>query len=170
MDFKELTERRYSCRKISDKKVPEELIEKIISVGLNAPTAVNYQPFRIFLMDSDEAKENIKKVTNFTFGADVFIVVGCKKDEAWVREFDGKNFGEVDASIVATQIMLEIVDLGLDSTWVGHFDAPKLKELCPEMKDLELIAIFPIGYAREDARPAKLHTLTKPKEELFKKL
>lgn len=36
-------------------------------------------------MDSAEAKENIHKVTNFTFGADTFLVVGADEKSGWVR-------------------------------------------------------------------------------------
>lgn len=75
-----------------------------------------------------------------------------------MRPFDKKNFADVDASIAATHIMLAIEDLGLGTTWVAHFDAPKLKELFPEMADYELVAIFPVGYPAEDAAPSPRHT------------
>ena len=166
MDFLELAHERYSCRNLSDKKVEKELIDKILEVAAAAPTAVNKQSFKMWLVESEEAKEKIKQVTNFTFGAETFIVLGCKEDGAWVRKFDGKNFAHVDAAIVGTHIMMEIADLGLGSTWVGHFDAPKLKELCPQMKEYELVAIFPIGYPEEDAMPSSRHTVRKTKEEL----
>ena len=74
-----------------------------------------------------------------------------------MRSFDKKNFADVDASIAATHMMLEIEALGLGTTWVGHFDAPKLKELFPEMADYELVAIFPVGYPAEDAKPSTRH-------------
>lgn len=166
MKFTELAEKRYSCRKISDKKVAKEKIDRIIETAMVAPTAVNKQPVRIFRIESESAKENIAKVTNFTFGAENFIVVGYKEDEAWVREYDKHNFAEVDAAIVATHIMLEIENQGLSTTWVGHFDAPLLKELQPEMEGCGLISIFPIGYAAETAKPAHLHYKKRPEEEL----
>ena len=166
MEFQELAKKRYSCRKLSDRKVEPELVQKIIDTAISAPTAVNKQPYKLFLMDSVNAKEYIKKVTKFTFGADTFLVVGSKKEEAWVRKFDDHNFAEVDASIVATHIMMEIFDLGLATTWVGFFNAPELKRRCPQMADYELIALFPVGFAAEDAIPASAHTKRKRPEEL----
>lgn len=167
MNFYELAEKRYSGRSYSDKKVERELIYKIVDTAIKAPTAVNKQPYKIFLMDSEQAKENIRKVTRFTFGADTFLVVGYQEDEAWVRKYDNRNFADVDSSIVATYIMMEICDLGLSTTWVGHFDAPLLKEMHPEMKDHELIAIFPIGYAVENDQPSQKHFERKSKEEVL---
>ena len=166
MDFFELAHERYSCRNLSDKKVEKELIDKILDAAVAAPTAVNKQPFKIWVVESEEAKEKIKQVTQFTFGAGTFLVVGCKEEDAWVRKFDGKNYAHIDASIVGTHIMMQIADLGLGATWVGFFDAPKLKELCPEMKDYELVAIFPVGYPTEDSFPSQRHTVRKTKEEL----
>ena len=72
----------------------------------------------------------------------------------------------MDAAIVATHIMLEIEDLGLATTWVGNFDAPHLQELYPEMQDYELIAVFPFGYAENDAEPSERHMERKSIEEL----
>lgn len=166
MEFKDLAKKRYSCRKFSDKKVEKELLDQIVEAGMLAPTAVNKQPYKIFMLMSEKAKENVAKTTTFTFGADCFLVVGYKNEDAWVRKYDNHNFAEVDASIVATHMMMEITDLGLATTWVGHFDAPLLKQMQPEMKDYELIAIFPIGYEADDAKPAHLHFERKTKEEI----
>ena len=72
----------------------------------------------------------------------------------------------MDASIVATYIMLAIHNEGLRSTWVGHFDAPKIKEFFPQMADYDLIAIFPIGYATEKGVPSPRHAQRKNVAEL----
>ena len=109
----------------------------------------------------------MQSVTRFTFGAKEFLLVGSQSDEAWVRSYDSMNFSDVDASIVATHIMLAIKDEGLDTTWVGHFDAPKLKEMIPELAPYNLIAIFPIGYAAKDAKPSERHTDRKYKDEVL---
>ncbi len=170
MDFKELAEKRYSCRKLSDRKVEKELLDQILDTAIKAPTAVNTQPYKIFLMDSAAAKQNVHKVTTYTFGADTFLVVGYKEDTGWVRAFDNRNFADVDASIVATHIMMQITDLGLATTWVGHFDAPALKQMYPEMADYNLIALFPIGYAAEDAAPSPKHDIRKGREDVVQVL
>ncbi len=167
MDFKELAESRYSCRKFSDRKVEPALVEQIIESAIQAPTAVNMQPFQIFWMRSEQAKKALHQVTNYTFGADTFLLVGCRKEDGWVRTYDGRNFADVDGSIVATHMMMQIADLGLATTWVGHFDAPKLQELHPELMNYDLIALFPVGYAAEDAQPAPRHFVRKSREELL---
>ena len=166
MDFNTVISHRYSCRSLSDRPVEPEKLDAILKAAQCAPTAVNKQPFTVFVMQSDAAKDAIHQVTGHTFGAGTFLVVGGKADGAWVREFDNQNFADVDASIVATHIMLEIENQGLATTWVGHFDAPKLKALCPQMADYSLIAIFPVGYAAADGQPSPRHTQRKALDEL----
>ena len=168
MDFLTLAKERYSCRKLSAKPVEKEKIDKIIECAISAPTGMNRQPFKIWIVNSEEGKANLAKVTPFTFGANIFFVVGYKPVDCYVRPFDGRNFADIDTSIVATHIMLEVQNLGLGTTWVGHFDAPALKRIYAEMADYELIAIFPVGYPAEDAKPAGKHFERKSAEELVK--
>ena len=134
MDFVTLAKERYSCRKLSDKPVEQEKIDKIIEVILSAPTACNIQPFKVWVIQSEDVIEKITKTTNFTFGAKTILALGTKQDKAWVRPFDGMNYADVDGAIVGTQIMLEVQALGLGTTWVGYFDAPMLKSMVPEMQ------------------------------------
>lgn len=76
MDFLTLAKERYSCRKFSGKAVEQEKLEKIMEAGIAAPTAVNKQPYKIWLMQSEEARKAIYEVTRFTFDADVFFCSG----------------------------------------------------------------------------------------------
>lgn len=166
MEFFNLIASRYSCRSFSSRPVPQAAIDKIIEAGLTAPTAVNRQPFHIFSLDSEAAQEALCQTTSYTFGASRFLLVGSKKEEAWQRKFDGADFSHVDGAIAATHMVLAISDLGLCTTWVGCFDAPLLQKLLPQTADYDLIALFPIGYAAEDALPSPRHSQRKTAEEM----
>ena len=157
MTFLELVKARYSCRKLTDKAIEPEKISRILEAAIAAPTAKNLQPYKIWKISSPESLAKVKQVTNSTFGAGLVMVVGVKKEEAFVRPFDGLNYAEIDGSIVATHLMLAVKAEGLDTTWVGMFDAFKLQSLFDEMKGYELIALFPIGYADESAKPSSRH-------------
>lgn len=170
MNFLELVHDRYSCRKFSDKPVSDELISKILEAGIYAPTAKNVQPVKLWVMKSDEALAKIRSCAPFPWmgNAQAVIAVGGTTEGAFVRPSDSRNFEDVDASIVATHIMLEIHALGLGSTWVGYFDTVKAKELFPDMKDYDLVALFPIGYPADDAAPSERHAVRKSCEDMVK--
>jgi nitroreductase len=166
MDFIDLAKTRYSCRKFSDRAVDKDKLDRIIEAAVAAPTAKNLQPWKLWVLQSDEAMEKVRAVTACHFGAHVMLAVGGYAKDAWVRPFDGRNFEDVDAAIVGTHIMMAVQDMGLGTTWVGFFDEPKMKELFPEMADYDLVALFPIGYPADDASPADRHNMRKAKEEL----
>ncbi len=170
MEFLELAKKRYSCRKLEPTQISDEVLAEILEAGRVAPTAINVQPFKIFSMRSDKAKETIRAATPYTFGADTFIVLGSKQGTGYHRKSDDLDFALIDTSIVATHIMLQIEAMGLATTWVGAFDPHMLKEAFPEMQDYDLTAIFPIGKAAEDAKPSVKHSQRKPLSELMETL
>ena len=165
MDFLSLAKARYSCRKFSDRPVEAEKLDRILEAAMAAPTAKNQQPWKVWVLQSGEAMDKARSATPCHFGAPLILAVGACAPDAWVRPSDGRNFGDVDAAIVGTHIMMEAQDLGLRTTWVGMFDAPKMKELFPEMSGYDLIALFPIGYPAPDAAPADRHSQRKDRSE-----
>lgn len=165
-DFLSLARDRYSCRAFTEKPVEPEKIDALLEAAVAAPTAVDKQPWHAWVFETPEAAQRLAACTRFHFGARVIIAVGAKADEAWVRKYDGRNFADVDASIVATHIMLAAHDLGLGTTWVGHFDAPAVKEAFPEMADYDLVALFPLGYPAPDGGPSAQHDKRKDVADL----
>lgn len=170
MDFEKLSESRYSLRKYSDRPVEPEKLALILEAGRNAPTAHNLQPQRIFVIQSPEALEKANGCMGSHFHPPVILAVAYDAGEAWKRETDGKNHGEIDAAIAATQMMLQAADLGLGTTYVGMFEPEKLWAAFPEMQGTMPIAMLTLGYPAEGAHPSRLHASRKPLEELVKYL
>lgn len=169
-DFLQLAHDRYSCRAFSDKPVEAEKIDALVEAAIAAPTAVNKQPWHLWVVRDPDAVERLSACTRFGFGAKIILVLGAAPDEAWVRKYDGRNFADVDASIVGTHIMLAAHDLGLGTTWVGHFNAPAVADAFPEMAPYDLVALFPLGYPAQDGGPAAGHLSRKPVDELVTNL
>lgn len=157
MDLIELLKERYSARKFSGVKVEKEKIDKILEAGRLSPTAVNFQPQRIFVLESDDALQKLKNCTKFHFDAPLAMIICYDNLVSWKRKYDMHDMGEVDASIVATNMMLEITELGLGTTWVGHFDPEALVREFELSSNLIPVAIFPIGYPSEDCEPNPRH-------------
>lgn len=170
MDFEKLSAERYSLRKYSDRPVEPEKLALILEAGRNAPTAHNLQPQRIFVIQSPEALEKADGCMGSHFHPPVILAVVCDLEEAWKRETDGKNHGEIDAAIAATQMMLQAADLGLGTTYVGMFEPEKLWAAFPEMQGTMPVAMLTLGYPAEGAHPSRLHGSRKPLEELVKYL
>jgi nitroreductase len=167
-NFHALAAARYSLRKFSDRPVEREKLMAVLEAARLAPTAHNLQPQHIYVIESAEAKEKLHRCTPFNFGAPVVLAVTFDPEIAWKRmEFDGKNHGEIDATIAATHMMLQAADLGLGTTYVGVFNPDQLLTEFPEMQGKTPIALLPLGYPAEGAHPSRLHADRKPMETYY---
>lgn len=129
MDFLEFSRRRWSVRSYSEKKVEQEKIDKILQAAMIAPTAVNYQPQKIYVLKSREALNKIRGITNSTYNTPLVFLICSDIEHSWHSNFvRGYDSGEMDATIVCTHMMLESEDLGLGSVWVLLFDPKKVKQ------------------------------------------
>ena len=145
--FLELAWARHSVRKYDGRPVEPEKMTVILDAAKAAPTAVNFQPQRLYVVGSAEGKERLETAMKFRFGAPVLIAVCYDKRASWKRGYDGQEFGDIDAAIVTTHMMLAAEAEGLSSVWIGSFD--------PE-KDIVPSAILAVGYeAAEGGHGAK---------------
>ena len=157
MEFLKLAKERYSLRNFSHKKVEKEKLDIILEAGRVAPTAVNYQPQRILVLDNDESLEKLKLCTKYHFNAPLAILICYDSNVSWKRTCDQEDEGVIDASIVATHMMLQVHELGLGSTWVGNFDVDLMKKEFNIPENIVPAILFPMGYPNEEAKPASNH-------------
>ena len=158
MSFLQLAkEQRYSVRKFKDHPVEKEKLDLILEAGRIAPTACNYQPQRILVIEDEAAREKIKQCTPCHFDAPVILLICYDKTTVWKNKTNGTIGGDVDASIVTTQMMLEIAELGLGTTWVGAFNHQKTRELFEIPDYLVPVALLPIGYPADGVEAHPWH-------------
>ncbi|MBE6043594.1 nitroreductase family protein [Clostridium thermopalmarium] len=164
MEFLELVRKRHSVRKYSTRKVEEEKLLKILEAGRLAPTAVNFQPQRLIVVQKEEGMEKLKKCNASTYGAPLVIIVCGDHNVVWKRRQDNKDFLDIDVSIVTDHMMLEAADLGLASVWIGSFDPDMIKREFNLPDNVEAINILAIGYETDDN--TKVDKNRKPLEEI----
>ena len=166
MEFAQLIAERYSVRKFSAEPVSESDIQAILEAARLAPTACNKQPCRVLVLQTPESMARLKHCATYTFDAPMAIAVCGVTSEAWVRPYDQDNAFVVDAAIIGSHIMLAVHNLGLGSTWVGHFDPSAFRNLFKLPPNVTPVAIFPIGHPAPDARPSPMHGKRRDLNEL----
>lgn len=164
MEFFELITERYSVRKFRPEHLPQDLIDRILTAGLKAPTGCNYQPYRILVLNTDDSIAKLKNCTRCHFKAPTALLVCHNRAESWKRPYDGALASPVDAAIVTTHMMLAAWDLGAGSCWVMHFDPAAMRKTYHIPGELEPLALLVMGYPAEDAKPLDMHFQTKPME------
>ena len=166
MDFLTLAKERYSVRKFDGRPVAKEDIDKILEAGIVSPTAKNLQPERIFVVQSEEGIAKLNECTDCIYGAKTAILICYDKNESWKRDCDGKDSGDVDCSIIATQMMLEAHSIGVGTTMVMWYDSAKLREVLELPENLIDVCILTMGYPSEAAKPSFRHSQRKPVEDV----
>lgn len=130
MDFDDVINKRYSVRGYLDKEVEDEKLEYVLKAATIAPTGVNNQPFKVFVIDTKKNKKQLSEI----YGAKWFVeapyvlCVVANVDEAWTRPWDGKNIADIDATIVMDHIILAATNVGLGTCYIAAFQADKASE------------------------------------------
>ena len=164
MTFTDLVRQRYSVRKYESRPVEAEKLAAILEAGRLAPTAVNYQPQRILVVQGEDM-EKMKGCSPCIFGAPVCLVVCYDKNASW-KSRTGREIGDVDGGIVLTQMMYQAEELGIGSLIVGIYKEPLLRERFAIPENLEIVALLMLGYAAEDCEPhPEFHASRKPLNE-----
>ena len=159
MTFHELARNRYSVRSFLDTPIGEETMNLILEAGRIAPTACNFQPQKIYVAKSEDARKKLASVCRCTFDAPVILVVCYDRTRDWKNKLmPGYESGETDAAIVCTHMMLQAADLGIGSCWVGYFNAQAVSEVLGLPENVTVSALLPMGYPAENAQPLPLHT------------
>lgn len=161
MQFEDVLNKRYSVRKFDGRKVEKEKIDAILNAARIAPTAKNNQLQRIFVLESGDALEKLKKSTIYHFNAPLAFLICYDNTLSWTRPFDGKDCGQVDAAIITTYMMLEATAQGLGTTWVGYLDPEVVRETFGLPENLMPVAFLPAGYPAADCVPSERHALRK---------
>ena len=171
MEYEQLIRERYSVRRYSPAPIEEEKLRMILEAGRLAPTGHNSQPQRIYVVKSAEGIERIRSLCRCAFNAPVVLMVTVDREEDWKNDLEpGQSSGIEDASIAATQMMLEAWNLGVGSCWVNWIPYSKVKEAFRIPEKEELVLIMPIGYPAEGSHPSGYHEASKALEELVRYL
>ena len=148
MDFITIAKQRMSVRNYKKTKVEPEKLEKILEAAHVAPTAANLQPVHLIAVQSEGGLAKIGKAASI-YEAPLAIIVCADHNKAWVRPFDQKQTGDIDASILTDHMMLQATELGLGTVWVCYFKPDVLHKEFDLPANLEPVNILVVGYSDE---------------------
>lgn len=63
MNLENLIKERKSVRSYKDTKIPKEILYKILELGSKAPSSNNLQPWRFLVIQDEETKKNLRKIS-----------------------------------------------------------------------------------------------------------
>ena len=108
---------------------------------------------------------------NKVYAATPYELFTYDKEEDWKNALEeGVHSGEQDVSIVATHMMMQATDLGVGTLWINKFPNSETEKAFNLPASERSVLLMAVGYERDDCRPASLHTIRKPIEELVRYL
>lgn len=154
MEFIDVITKRYSVRGYLDKEVEKEKLEYVLKAATIAPTGVNAQPFKVYVIDTKKHKESLSKI----YGAKWFVeapyvlCVVAVIDQAWTRPWDKKNIADIDATIVMDYMILAAQDVGLGTCYIGAFKKQEAHRFLNLEENEEAVLFTPLGYPNAEPR------------------
>lgn len=153
MDFKELCNKRFSVRSYLPQAVTDDVLEYILECARLAPSAVNKQPWTIYVCRDEAVRRELQKAYSRSWfqEAPVYLVICHKKEASWTRACDGKNHGDIDIAILTEHVCLAAAEKGLGSCWVCNFEPDVVRHALQLEVESEPVVIVPLGYTDEKA-------------------
>lgn len=148
--------KRRSIRHYKRKSIPDEIRDRILEAGRQAPSAANRQPWHFVVVTDAELKGRLATGRYNSFIEEsAFTVVGVVLPYDRVSE----KWGVVDVTIAMQNMVLAAEVQGVGSCWIGDFKEEEVKRLLGMPEEAKVVALITMGFPDEQPEP-------KPKKPL----
>ena len=155
---------RRSIRKYQDKKIPKDVLKKIIQAGECAPSADNTQPWHFIIVEDKEKLKHFRVMQRsalFAENAAAVVLVCVDESESFRRDKEGWSYEDIDGAAATMNILLAAHALGLGGCWCGAspMTGPiaAIKEYFGLPENIRPFSIVVLGYPDETPKPMPRH-------------
>jgi nitroreductase len=168
MNFLDIAKTRYSVRNYKPSNIEETKIALILEAFRVAPSAVNFQPWHIIIVKSEEGKNKIFEAypREWLKTAPILLIACGDHSTSWKRS-DGKDHLDIDISIAVDHLTLQAAELGLGTCWVCNFNSSILKQNFNLPENIEPVVIIPLGYPVDPSDVNRHEIKRKPLKEFL---
>jgi nitroreductase len=155
----EITIRR-AKRALSDKKIPDEIIHRLMTAATLAPSCFNKQSWRFLVTTDDKALKKIHDALsagNYWVKMAPLVVVVATKLEFGCRLSDRRDYALFDCGLAAENLMLQGFKEGLYVHAIAGFDPLKIKAGFQIPEEYIVITLVAVGYPGDDASLSEKH-------------
>lgn len=168
--LKQLIERA-SCRSFSNKKIPPDILQSVLSAGIHAPSGGNLQPFSIIKIENNKTKQKLAEKCGQDFiGKAPVLLLFCidfHRLERWAKleiapftatsAFPHFWISLIDTVTCAQNICTAADSLGLGSVYIGTIleFLNDIKEMFKLPKGVLPVVLLCLGYPETKPTPRK---------------
>lgn len=161
MQLNKVIQTRHSVKKFKSKKPNWRTIIECIDATRFTPMAGNNFTLKFILVDDEKKIAQLAQASQQPFVGTVhYIVVLCSDCSRTINSYGerGKIYCRQQAGAAIQTFLLKIQETKLATTWVGHFVEDQIKRILNIPEEIQIEAIFPIGYEVKE-RTTKKHKI-----------
>ena len=153
-------ETRRARRALSEKPIPEEVLDRIMTAATYAPSCFNNQPWRFLVVNREKELEIVKN--NLSGGnywakkAPVIVLVFTRPDLD-CRLSDNRDYAFFSTGLAVESLVLQATKEGLIAHPIAGYKPLPLKEVFGVDSDMILITLVIIGYPGDEAHLSDKH-------------
>lgn len=144
---------RRSIRNFLDKDIECEKIERVLRAAMQAPSAHNFKPWEFIVVESEEKKNDISKMSPHATPAGKskvsIVILGntklVEKDDMWLQQ---------DLGAAIQNMLLQIVEEELGGVWLGFYPemerVNKMKRYFNLPEHIIPFGVVAFGYSNEE--------------------
>jgi len=142
---------RRSIRTYKGKRIPTDKLEKLLKAARLAPSAGNEQHWKFIIVENEKIKNQLVTASNNQafIGTASHVIVGIGDPT--------KKWHQVDLAIALEHIVLEAVEIGLGTCWIGAFNEDEVNKILKIPQDKKIVSLLTVGIPAESpaAKPRK---------------
>jgi len=143
---------RRSIRRYTKEPVSKEIVQKLLEVGMSAPSACDFQPWHLIVIDDRKILDEIP-----SFHQHAAMLPEAPLAILVCGEPDTSRYWQQDCAAVSQNILLAAHALGLGAVWLGLH--PREKRTQPMQKLLGIpeavmpLSLIALGHPAEEKAP-----------------
>lgn len=140
---------RRAKRALQERTIPPEVIRRIMTAAVYAPSCFNNQSWRFLLATKEEALQKVREAlagANYWMKKAPLIVVVATRPEFGCQLSDRREYALFDCGLAVENLMLQAFREGLYAHAIAGFSPRKVKEAFSIPDDYIVITLVGVGY------------------------
>ncbi len=153
-------ETRRAKRALSEKKIPKEVVKRIMTAATYAPSCFNNQPWRFMVVTEEKRLEDMNAALsggNYWAKKAPVIVAVITKPDLDAQLSDRRDYALLGCGLAMENLVLQAFKEGLIAHPMAGFDPFVVKERFSIPEEFIVIALIAIGCPGEESHLSEKH-------------
>lgn len=142
---------RRSVRRFKDQEVETEKIDLLLRAAMQAPSSGNQQPWEFIVITDNKTKKQISEMSQYaSFAKDASLIIVVVASSSNMKY---PSYAPQDLGACTQNILLEAVNLGLGTVWLGAYPMEERQTLLNNALNLKETdypySVILVGYPQE---------------------